>query len=132
MPPSIVPAPTPPPVCNLAPRDVAQFVDALAAFHAHFVPAFRRPEQAAAAKTYLHGLLGEQARKTIERIALTQDVKVRDLQHFIGHGTWPIEPVIVRHQQLIADTLGDPDGVVLIDESGVVKQGSASVGVAPQ
>ena len=132
MPPAIVPAPAPPPVCNLAPRDVAQFVDALAAFHAHFVPAFRRPEQAAAADVYLQGLLGSQPRKTIERIALTQGVHVRDLQHFIGQSPWPIEPLIAQQQQLIADTLGDPDGVVLIDESGVVKQGTASVGVAPQ
>jgi hypothetical protein len=30
MPPVIVPAPCPPPVCNLAPRDVEQLVDALA------------------------------------------------------------------------------------------------------
>lgn len=132
MPPGIVPAPTPPPVCNLAPRDVAQFVDALAAFHTHFVPAFRRPEQATAAKTYLHGLLGTQVRKTVERIALTQGVNVRDLQHFIGQSQWPIEPVIARQQHLIADTLGTPDGVVIIDESGGVKQGAASVGVAPQ
>ena len=132
MPPCIVPAPTPPPVCNLAPRDVAQFVDALAAFHAYFVPAFRRPEQAAAADVYLQGLLGQQPRKTIERIALTQGRNVRELQHFIGQSPWPLEPVIARQQQLIAATLGDPDGVVIIDESGVVKQGSASVGVAPQ
>jgi SRSO17 transposase len=132
MPPCIVPAPTPPPVCNLAPRDVAQFADAFAAFHAHFVPAFRRPEQAVAAHVYLHGLLGEQPRKTTERIALTQNVNVRDLQHFIGQSRWAIEPVVARQQLLIADTLGEPDGVVIIDESGVVKQGTASVGVAPQ
>jgi SRSO17 transposase len=132
MPPCSVPPPTPPPVCNLAPRDVAQFVDAFAAFHASFMPAFRRPEQAAAAHVYLHGLLGEQPRKTTERIALTQSVNVRDLQHFIGQSRWSIDPVIARQQQLIADTLGDLDGVVIIDESGVVKQGPASVGVAPQ
>jgi SRSO17 transposase len=107
-------------------------VDALAAFHAAFVPAFHRPEQAAAADTYLHGLLSAQPRKTIERIALTQGVNVRDLQHFIGQSPWPLEPVVARHQQLIADTLGEPEGVVIIDESGVVKQGAASVGVAPQ
>jgi SRSO17 transposase len=130
--PCSVPPPTPPPVCNLAPRDVEEFVDAFAAFHAHFTPAFRRPEQAAAADIYLHGLLGEQSRKTTERIALTQGVNVRDLQHFIGQSRWPIEPVVARQQLLIADTLGDPDGVVIIDESGVVKQGTASVGVAPQ
>ena len=132
MPAHIVPAPTPPPVCNLASRDVELFLDALADFHASFAPAFRRPEQAANADIYLQGLLGPQPRKTTERIALTQGVNVRDLQHFIGQSTWSTEPLIARQQDLIADTLGDPDGVVIIDESGVVKQGSASVGVAPQ
>jgi SRSO17 transposase len=132
MPTLILPAPTPPPVCNLAPRDVAPFVDARAAFHAAFVPAFRRPEQAAAADTDLHGLLSAQPRKTIERIALTQGGNVRALQHVIGQSPGPLEPVVACHQQVIADTLGAPDGVVIIDESGVVKQGAASLGVAPQ
>lgn len=132
MPDRIVPAPMPPPVCNIAPRDVAGFADALAAFHASFAPAFRRPAQAAWAGVYLHGLLGAQPRKTTERIALTQQHTVRTLQHFIGQSHWPIEPVIRLHQQMVADTLGDADGVVIIDESGIVKQGGASVGVAPQ
>ncbi len=71
MPHVIVPAPSPPPVCNLAPRDVEQFVDAFASFHASFADTFRRPEQTSAANVYLHGLLGSQSRKTTERIALT-------------------------------------------------------------
>jgi SRSO17 transposase len=132
MPTVIVPAACPPPECNLAPRDVEQFVDALAAYHAAFAEAFRRPEQGTWAAVYLNGLLSEQPRKTIERIALTQGVNVRDLQHFLGQSTWATEPVIDRHQQLVAATLGAPEGVVLVDESGVVKQGGDSVGVAPQ
>jgi SRSO17 transposase len=32
----------------------------------------------------------------------------------------------------VATTIGEPDGVLLVDESGVVKQGRDSVGVAPQ
>src|SRR6266487_825602 len=132
MPPVIVPAPCPPPECNLAPGDVEQFVAALAAYHAYFVPAFRRPEQQTWAAVYLNGLVSEQPRKSSERIALSQGVNVRDLQHFIGQSTWPITPVIAQHQHLIADTLGADEGVVLVDESGVVKQGTDSVGVAPQ
>jgi FOG: Transposase len=33
---------------------------------------------------------------------------------------------------LVAETLGEADGVALIDESGVVKQGNHSVGVGAQ
>ena len=43
-----------------------------------------------------------------------------------------MEPLLAIHQQIVAETLGEPDGVVLIDESGVVKQGEHSVGVAHQ
>jgi len=132
MPSVFVPAPCPPPECNLAARDVEQFVDALAAYHASFAEAFRRPEQRRWSAVYLHGLLGPEARKTTERIALTQGVSVRDLQHFIGQSAWAAEPVIDRHQQLVAQSLGTSDGVVLIDESGVLKQGADSVGVTPQ
>lgn len=132
MPSVIVPAACPPPTCNLAARDVEQFVDALAAYHASFAEAFRRPEQLRWSEVYLQGLLGPESRKTTERIALTQGVSVRDLQHFIGQSAWATEPVIARHQQLVAQTLGTPDAVVLVDESGVLKQGTESVGVTPQ
>jgi hypothetical protein len=37
-------------------------------------------------------------RKTTERIALTQAVNVRDLQHFIGQSHWSCPSVIAHHQ----------------------------------
>ncbi len=43
-----------------------------------------------------------------------------------------LRKVIAIHQRLVAETLGEEDGVALIDESGVVKQGDDSVGVAAQ
>lgn len=122
----------PAPKCNLSPRDVAGLIDKLKTYHTVFRSAFRRPEQSAWAEVYLQGLLGDQPRKSIEPIALSLGVNVRDLQHFIGQSCWHTEPGIAIHQHLIAETLGEPDGVALIDESGVVKQGDDSVGVAAQ
>jgi SRSO17 transposase len=116
----------------LSPREVEGLVEQLKIYHAFFVSAFRRPEQAHWADVYLQGLLGDAPHKSIEPIALALGVKVRDLQHFIGQSAWPLEPVVERHQRLVADTLGEPDGVVAVDESGVVKQGDDSVGVAHQ
>jgi len=40
--------------------------------------------------------------------------------------------VAAIYQKLVAETLGEADGVVLIDESGVVKHGDDPVGVAAQ
>jgi len=132
MPTEIIAETCPAPECNLSPRDVEQWVEELHTYHTLFAPAFRRPEQSAWAEVYLRGLLGDQPRQAVEPIALAQGVNVRDLQHFIGQSHGLTEPVLATHQRVIAETLGEADGVALIDESGVVKQGDDSVGVAHQ
>jgi SRSO17 transposase len=97
-----------------------------------FEPAFVRAEQLAWSQIYVRGLLGNTLRKNVEQIALELGENVRSLQHFIGQSPWQPEPIIAIHQKLVGETLGEEDGVVLIDESGVVKQGDVSVGVAAQ
>lgn len=97
-----------------------------------FEPAFQRSEQLEWSKRYLLGLLGDAPRKNTEQMALGLEENVRSMQHFIGQSRWKQEPVITIHQRLVAELLGEADGVVLIDESGVVKQGNDSVGVGAQ
>ncbi|MFZ6027288.1 MAG: IS701 family transposase [Chloroflexota bacterium] len=65
-------------------------------------------------------------------MALAMGENVRNLQHYVGQSPWKKEPVVKIHQGLVAETLSEADGVGLIDESGVVKQGEDSVGVASQ
>ena len=132
MPQTIVPDCLPTPFCNLTTGDVTGLVEQLATYHAYFAPTFARPEQAWWAEQYLHGLLGACPRKSIEPMALARGLKIRPMQHFIGQSAWPIAPLLTQHQTLVGRTLGTPDGVYLVDESGVVKQGHDSVGVAPQ
>jgi SRSO17 transposase len=122
----------PAPECNLSDKDVEQIVEELDGYASLFAPAFRRREQWTWGQVYLKGLLGDAPRKTAERIALEQGENVRDLQHFVGQSPWQKGPVVIIHQGLIAHSLGEADGVMLIDESGVVKQGQDSVGVAAQ
>ncbi|MCP5038854.1 MAG: IS701 family transposase, partial [Rhodobacteraceae bacterium] len=45
---------------------------------------------------------------------------------------WSCEGLMQIHQGLVVETLGEADGVLLIDESGMVKQGQHSVGVGWQ
>ena len=97
-----------------------------------FETAFRRREQWERGQAYLKGLLGDTERKNVERMALELGGKVRSMQYFIGQSPWKAEPVLAIYQKLVAEALGEADGVVLIDESGVVKQGDDSVGVAAQ
>jgi SRSO17 transposase len=132
MPNEIVTETCPAPQCNLTAQDVKQFSQELARYVDLLRPTFERTEQVGWGQVYLNGLLGDVPRKNTERIALEAEVNVRSLQHFIGQSPWKREPVVALHQRLLAETLGEGDGVALIDESGVVKQGEDSVGVAAQ
>ena len=120
----------PAPECNLSEHDVEQFVGELETYFELLAPVFHRCDQFAWGEVYLKGLLGDAQRKTSERIALDSNKNVRNLQHFIGQSPWRKEPVLVIHQRLITETLGEVDGVMLIDESGVVKQGRNSMGAS--
>lgn len=120
------------PACDLSEKEVEQFVEEMTNFMEMFKPAFRRAEQLTHSQTYLQGLLGDAPRKNVEQMALGLGEKVRSLQYFVGQSPWAEEPVIAIHQQQVGGTLGEADGVALIDESSVVKQGSESVGVAAQ
>jgi SRSO17 transposase len=65
-------------------------------------------------------------------MAIKSGESVRSMHYFISHSPWKAKPVIAIHQGLVTEMLGEADGVVLIEESGVVKQGDDSVGVAVQ
>jgi SRSO17 transposase len=116
----------------LSKKDIEQFLKEFTQYMKLFIPAFQRVEQTKRSQAYVHGLLGNARRKNVEQMALGLGEKVRSLQYFVGQSQWETEPVIVIHQRLIGETLGEEDGVVLIDESSAVKQGPESVGVAAQ
>jgi len=132
MPAEIVTETCPAPACNLGQKEVERFLQELKKYMGFFEPTFRRVEQWKRSKTYVQGLLGNATRKNVEQMALGLGEKVRSLQYFVGQGRWEVESVIGVHQGLVGETLGEADGVALIDESSVVKQGHESVGVAAQ
>lgn len=132
MPKDIIIESCPAPECNLSVQDIEQFADELTEYIELFRPGFARSEQSEWSQVYVRGLLGTSVRKNSERMALELGVKVRSLQHFIGQSPWATEPLVNTHQAIIGETLGERDGVMLIDESGVVKQGDDSVGVSAQ
>lgn len=124
------------PICRLTARDVAASAEELLAFHQRFEHLFARREQRAWSLLYLCGRLSGLERKTVEPIVLAllgpKPNAVRTVQHFIGHGEWEVAPFLEHAQGLVADWLGDGDGVVIVDGSGFPKQGGHSAGVAWQ
>ena len=121
-----------PPLLGVTPGEVAALHGELLAYHAAFAPHFRRAEQRHWALKYTEGQLLPLERKTIEPMADALDGgNVQALQQFIGVGGWDDAAVLVKHQRLVAETLGEGDtGVLIIDGCDFPKQGRESVGVA--
>jgi SRSO17 transposase len=132
MPNGIVTETCPAPGWNLREQDIESFMQEMTVYMEEFESAYPRREQMEWSKSYVHGLLGEAVRKNVEQMVLEQGENVRSMQHFIGQSRWEQEPVIAVHQRLVGESLGEVDGVALIDETSVVKQGDDSVGVAAQ
>ncbi len=129
---------TPPPSAreprfNLAPRDVAHLLKELQIFHKTFSPPFQRKEQRHWSLKYMQGQLLKIERKAIEPMARALDGgNVQAMQQFVSVGAWEDAAILHTHQTVVAETLGAPDGVVILDGCDFPKQGDDSVGVARQ
>jgi SRSO17 transposase len=129
-----------PAVVDLRPEDLADLGAELAAYHAHFAPLFARREQRDWAAVYLRGLLtADVARKNVEAMALRllgagphTARQVRALQQFIGEGAWDDAAILAEHHRLVAESLGEDDGVLILDGSDLPKRGEHSAGAAAQ
>ena len=96
-------------------------------------PLFTQERVAASAGQLLDGLLGEERRKTgWMRAEAAGDPGPWRQQAILGRGRWNAEDLrdIVRGYAL--ETLADDDAVLVIDETGFLKQGKASCGVGRQ
>jgi SRSO17 transposase len=128
------------PELHLRSADLKSITDDLVAYHARFAPFFVRREQRNWAEVYLRGLLvADVPRKNVEAMALRllgagpgAERHVRALQHFVGEGAWDDDALLAEHQRFVDETLGEADGVLIIDGSDVPKQGTHSAGVARQ
>lgn len=131
---STIVAPTCPlPQCNLTVIDIEGLLPALEGYVEQFATAFARSDQHSWAHRYLQGLLDTLPRKSCEPMALALGVSVRGMQSFIAESPWSTAPVLAQQERLVSLSLADADdGVFLIDESGMPKQGHHSAGVAHQ
>jgi SRSO17 transposase len=121
------------PTFDLTPRDVAGFTNELQEFQGLFHDCFPRSESRAHFFDYMVGQLSPLARKSIEPMALLiPGGSVRGLQRFLSEVAWDEEHMRWTYHQLVAQEMGEPDGVLMFDETGFVKKGTDSVGVARQ
>ena len=108
----------------------------LAAYHALYAPLFQRRELKAQSLLYLEGLLSAERRKSVERMVLQQrgadSNAVRTVLLFVSQRRWPDGPLLQRHWEEVARSLGPAEGVLIVDGRDFRKQGRESVGVARQ
>jgi len=96
-------------------------------------PLFGQNRVVASAGQFLDGLLGSEPRKTgWMRAEAAGDRGPWRQQAILGRGRWDADALrdIVRDYAL--ETLADEEAVLIIDETGFLKQGKASCGVARQ
>lgn len=94
---------------------------------------FTQERVAASANLFLDGLLGDERRKTgWMRAEAAGDPGPWRQQAILGRGHWDADALrdIVRSYAL--ETQADPDAVLVIDETGFLKQGKVSCGVGRQ
>ena len=109
------------------------WASALRNVKARIRPLYSQERVAASAGQFLDGLLGSEPRKTgWMRAEAAGDPGPWRQQAIVGRGHWDADALrdIVREYAL--ETLSDPDAVLVIDETGFLKQGKASCGVARQ
>ena len=113
---------------------VGRLAEELGEFHGLFADCFSRSEQRQLSESYLRGLLSDIRHKTAEAIALTflGTEAVRCQQNFLSRYRWDDERMLARHQSLLAQEIGEEDGMMNVDSSEIAKKGKESVGVSRQ
>jgi SRSO17 transposase len=94
---------------------------------------FVRSEPRRRAVGYIRGLLSGTERKNGWQLAEHLGDPTPDgLQHLLARADWDADAVRDDLIGYVAEQLGDPDGVLVVDETGFLKKGAMSVGVARQ
>jgi SRSO17 transposase len=96
-------------------------------------PLFTQDRVAASAGLFLDGLLGEERRKTgWMRAEAAGDPGPWRQQAILGRGRWDADALRDIVREYVVEHLADQDAVLVIDETGFLKQGKVSCGVARQ
>jgi SRSO17 transposase len=82
---------------------------------------------------YVAGLIGPGDRKSVQPMADRLVPGEYDrLHHFVADGVWNAAPLEAELLAQADRLVGDPDAVLVVDDTALPKKGNASVGVAPQ
>jgi SRSO17 transposase len=113
--------------------DVHRWAAGLEAVVQRIAPQFGRAEPRRRAAAYLRGLLAPVARKNGWQLAEAAGDRTPDgVQDFLSRVHWDADAVRDDLQAYVVQHLGDADAVLVLDETGFLKKGTKSAGVARQ
>ena len=117
---------------SVVPKASPATLPELAAYLEPFAPLFRRSTSRESVERYLTGLLTDLERKNCDTIAAAvAGTSTERLQHLLTDAAW--EPQTLDQQRVTALVFQSPrHGILVVDDTGLPKQGRASVGVARQ
>jgi SRSO17 transposase len=96
-------------------------------------PRFARPEVRRRAAGFLRGLLGDVGRKNGWQLAEHAGETTPDgMQRLLTTARWDADALRDDVRGYVVEHLGDPGGVLVVDETGFLKKGGKSAGVQRQ
>ncbi len=96
-------------------------------------PRFRRAEVRRRVRRFLEGLLAPVERKNGWQLAeAVGEGGPHGVQRLLLEATWDQEAVRDELRAYVLDHLGEEAGILVVDETGFLKKGQKSAGVAPQ
>lgn len=94
---------------------------------------FGRVEPRRRMRDYVRALLAPVARKNSWQLAEHAGYSTPDgLQHLLSRARWSPDDIRNGLQTYVAEHLGRPDGVLILDDTGFLKKGTTSAGVQRQ
>jgi SRSO17 transposase len=112
---------------------VVAWADELAAVADRIGRHFARSEPRRRAVEYVRGLLSDAERKNGWQLAEHLGDPTPDgVQHLLARADWDADAVRDDLRAYVAEHLGHPGGVLIVDESGFLKKGAKSAGVQRQ
>ena len=110
---------------------IGRWAAGLDVLHGRIAHRFGRSEVRERARRYLAGLLGPVARRNGWQLAEQLGERhPRGVQRLLDAARWDADAVRDDLRAYVVEHLGDARGVLVVDETGFVKKGTKSVGVA--
>ncbi len=114
-------------------EELRTWADRLEEVQDRLAPYFERAEPRHRVMAYLRGLVSITERKNGWQLAeLAGEATPDGMQRLLNTAKWDADQVRDDLQQYVLTQLADPEAVLVVDETGFLKKGTQSVGVAAQ